>query len=110
MTLAAQHKALKARHKELLYKLSEDFANLFLGCKLPLEIYESQTGTLLVPMNRKITKGYLRVMAEHWNFLEIDPSPIRNRVLQMVAKYDEELAAVEKELSEVLLKRESARQ
>lgn len=64
--------------------LFEEFANLLLGERLPLDITDSETGELIVPANRKITRTLIRKMVNRFSFLEIDPSPVRNKVLQVV--------------------------
>ena len=92
-------KELQAKHKELLHKLSERLADYLLGEKLPLDIVEAQTGALIIPANRKITKTLLRAVAAQWRYLEIDPSPMRNRILQIVAPFENDLDAVETALA-----------
>src|SRR6185295_5819682 len=43
--------------------------------------------------NKKITKTLLRTLAENWRTIEIDQSPIRNKIMDIVstfeAKFDE---------------------
>lgn len=89
----------KSKYDAILYVLVEDFANYILGERLPLDIVEAQSGELLIPANKKITKSLIRKMVKHWYFLEIDPSPIRNRFLQIIAKYEKELLELEKEMA-----------
>jgi DNA-directed RNA polymerase subunit beta len=92
-------KELKAKHKELLDKLTERLADYLLGEKLPIDICEAQTGAFLVPANRKITKSLLRTVAAQWRYVDIDPSPIRNRILQIIAPFENDLEAVEAALA-----------
>lgn len=77
----------------------EDLANYLLGERLPIDIVEAQTGELLIPANYKITKSLLMKVVRSWKHIEIDPSPIRNRVLEIIFKYDTKLDELEKQLS-----------
>ncbi len=70
--------------------LFENFANLLLGERLPLDIVDSETGDFIVPANRKITRTMLRKMVHRSYFLEIDPSPVRNRILQVVSETEKQ--------------------
>jgi len=91
-------KALRTRHKEVTDRLVECLADVLLGERLPLDIYEAQGGELLIPAGRKITKCLLRLVAANWNYIEIDPSPIRNRVLEVIYKFENELGVIEDDL------------
>ena len=79
-------------------QITEEFvaalANLLLGEKIPLDIYDSQTGEVIIPAGRKIVKSQLRRMAAHHDTVEIDPSPIRTKIRQAMLPFAEKLNAL----------------
>lgn len=101
MTTKKALRALQVKHQSILDRLTERLADLLLGEKLPLDIINAQTGMVIIPCNRKITKILLRMIASNWNHIEIDPSPIRVRILETIYKFEDELIAVEKELTDL---------
>lgn len=64
---------------------TEKLADLLLGEKLPLDVREA--GLVIIHAGQTITKPKLRNMARafHYGLLEIDPSPIRNRVWEVLS-------------------------
>lgn len=65
-------------------ELTENLSNVLLGCKVPLDIICGNTGELLVPANRKFTKTLIRKIAANYEFAECDPSPVRNRLREII--------------------------
>ena len=53
---------------------SPKLANILLGEKIPLDVVNSETGEIIIPSNRKITKTLLRKLAVSYDKIEIDPS------------------------------------
>ena len=47
----------------------------------------SETGEIIIPANRKITKTLLRKLASVYDRIEIDPSPIRNKINEIISAY-----------------------
>src|ERR1039458_2286186 len=68
----------KKKTDELRDQLTEALSNILLGEKIPLDVVNSETGEIIIPANRKITKTLLRRLATVYDRIEIDPSPIRN--------------------------------
>jgi len=77
-----------------------------LGEKIPLDVVNSETGEIIIPANRKITKTLLRKLASVYDRIEIDPSPIRNKINEIIGtfkkkfddlqmQHDEEMERVE---------------
>jgi DNA-directed RNA polymerase subunit beta len=52
----------------------------FLGTKLPLDIYNFETGEILIPAHKKVTKTMLKKVWGQKDKVEMDPSPQRNRL------------------------------
>src|SRR5438874_766794 len=61
-------------------QLTDSLSNILLGEKIPLDVVNAQTGEIIIPANRKITKTLLRKLANVYDHIEIDLSPIRNKI------------------------------
>jgi DNA-directed RNA polymerase subunit beta len=78
----------KKRRDELLEQLTEALSNVLLGEKIPLDVVNAETGEIIIPANRKITKTLLRKLASVYNHVEIDPSPIRIKIRDIIASFE----------------------
>jgi DNA-directed RNA polymerase subunit beta len=91
-TEAKKHaKQVEEEHKtktdELREQLTEALSNILLGEKIPLDVVNSETGEIIIPANRKITKTLLRKLAGVYDRIEIDPSPIRNKINEIIGSF-----------------------
>src|SRR5690349_13338376 len=91
-TEAKKHqKQVEEEHKgkidELREQLTEALSNILLGEKIPLDVVNSETGEIIIPANRKITKTLLRKLAQVYDRIEIDPSPIRNKINEIIGSF-----------------------
>jgi DNA-directed RNA polymerase subunit beta len=77
----------KAKTEELREQLTEALSNILLGEKIPLDVVNSETGEIIIPANRKITKTLLRKLAQVYDRIEIDPSPIRNKINEIIGSF-----------------------
>ncbi len=68
-------KSHKKQKEELHEQLTEALSNILLGEKIPLDVVNAQTGEIIIPANRKITKTLLRKLAQVYDHIDIDPSP-----------------------------------
>ena len=68
-------------------QLTEALSNILLGEKIPLDVVNSETGEIIIPANRKITKTLLRKLAGVYDRIEIDPSPIRNKINEIIGQF-----------------------
>ena len=68
-------------------QLTEALSNILLGEKIPLDVVNSETGEIIIPANRKITKTLLRKLATVYDRIEIDPSPIRNKINEIIGQF-----------------------
>ena len=84
-------KQVEEEHKkkidDLREQLTESLSNILLGEKIPLDVVNSETGEIIIPANRKITKTLLRKLATVYDRIEIDPSPIRNKINEIISAY-----------------------
>ena len=77
----------KIKTDELREQLTEALSNILLGEKIPLDVVNSETGEIIIPANRKITKTLLRKLAQVYDRIEIDPSPIRNKINEIIGTF-----------------------
>ena len=77
----------KAKLEELRDQLTVGLSNILLGEKIPLDVVNSETGEIIIPANRKITKTLLRKLAGVYDRIEIDPSPIRNKINEIIGQF-----------------------
>ncbi len=77
----------KTKLDELREQLTEALSNILLGEKIPLDVVNSETGEIIIPANRKITKTLLRKLAGVYDRIEIDPSPIRNKINEIIGSF-----------------------
>jgi len=77
----------KKRLADLQEQLTESLSNILLGEKIPLDVVNTETGEIIIPANRKITKTLLRKLASVYDKIEIDPSPIRNKINEILGAF-----------------------
>jgi len=79
------------RHEDVVAQLTEDLtealSNILLGEKIPLDVMNAESGDVIIPANRKITKTLLRKLAANYEHVEIDPSPIRIKIMGIIDEY-----------------------
>src|SRR5947208_212352 len=93
-TITEDHRKKK---EGLTEQLTDSLSNILLGEKIPLDVVNAQTGEIIIPANRKITKTLLRKLANVYDHIEIDPSPIRNKIREIIASYEHKFAELELE-------------
>jgi DNA-directed RNA polymerase subunit beta len=85
---------------ELREQLTEALSNILLGEKIPLDVVNSETGEIIIPANRKITKTLLRKLAGVYDRIEIDPSPIRNKINEIISSFKKKFDDLQMQHSE----------
>src|SRR5512146_1715964 len=60
----------KKKKDELSDQLTEALSNILLGEKIPLDVVNSETGEIIIPANRKITRTLLRKLATVYDRIE----------------------------------------
>ena len=78
----------KKKKDQLTEQLTEKLSDILLGEKIPLDVVNAQSGEIIIPANRKITKTLLRKLAAIYDHIEIDPSPIRNKILEIISSFE----------------------
>ncbi len=99
--LKKQLKKINDEHKKKADKLTDDLteklSDILLGEKIPLDVVNAQTGEIIIPANRKITKTLLRKLASVHDHIEIDPSPIRNKILEIIGSFEQRFQELDTE-------------
>ena len=67
--------------------LTEALSNILLGEKIPLDVVNGESGETIIPANRKITKTLLRRLAAVSKHVEIDPSPVRIKIMEIIKSF-----------------------
>ncbi len=85
-----QSKQINEEYKTQIDKLreglTESLSNILLGEKIPLDVINGETGEIIIPANRKITKTLLRKLAAVSKHIEIDPSPVRQIKIMEISR------------------------
>ncbi|MEM6822192.1 MAG: DNA-directed RNA polymerase subunit beta [Verrucomicrobiota bacterium] len=96
-----QSKAINDRYDkkraELTEELTQSLSNILLNEKIPLDVVNAETGEIIIPANRKITKTLLRKMAAVYDHIEIDPSPIRIKIREIIGSFENKFQQLENE-------------
>ncbi|MBU6409952.1 MAG: DNA-directed RNA polymerase subunit beta, partial [Verrucomicrobia bacterium] len=92
---------------ELQDQLTEALSNILLGEKIPLDVVNSETGEIIIPANRKITKTLLRKLATVYDRIEIDPSPIRNKITEIIGQFKKKFDDVQMQYDEEMERAEA---
>lgn len=94
-----RQKEIDERYKGSIAELTEDLtealSNILLGEKIPLDVMNVSTGDIIIPANRKITKTLLRKLAASYEHIEIDPSPIRIKIMSIIDNFRNKFAEAE---------------
>ncbi|MDR2429454.1 MAG: DNA-directed RNA polymerase subunit beta [Puniceicoccales bacterium] len=67
--------------------LTESLSNILLGEKIPLDVKNGESGEVIIPANRKITKTLLRRLAAVSRHIQIDSSPVKIKIMEIVENY-----------------------
>ncbi|HEY3763474.1 MAG TPA: DNA-directed RNA polymerase subunit beta [Verrucomicrobiae bacterium] len=97
----------KKKVGELEDQLTEALSNILLGEKIPLDVVNSETGEIIIPANRKITKTLLRKLATVYDRIEIDPSPIRNKITEIIGQFKKKFDDVQMQYDEEMERAEA---
>lgn len=98
-----QGKAIQEKYEKKKEEMSEELtqalSNILLNEKIPLDVVNGETGEIIIPANRKITKTLLRKMAAAYNHIEIDPSPIRIKIREIINAFEAKFSHLENEFA-----------
>ena len=77
--------------------LTEALSNILLGEKIPLDVVNSEQKEIIIPANRKITKTLLRRLAAVYKTVDIDPSPVRIKIMEIISSFRSRFEQLESE-------------
>jgi DNA-directed RNA polymerase subunit beta len=97
----------KQKKQQLTEDLTEALSNILLGEKIPLDVVNVETGEIIIPANRKITKTLLRKLAAAHDHIEIDPSPIQIKIQGIIKEFSNKFSEIELEQERALDRLES---
>ncbi|MDG2123832.1 MAG: DNA-directed RNA polymerase subunit beta, partial [Verrucomicrobiales bacterium] len=92
----------KKKREDLTNQLTEKLSDILLGEKIPLDVVDGQSGEIIVPANKKVTKTLLRKLADNYDHIEIDPSPIRNKIMDIVSSFEQKFSDLDLERERAL--------
>ncbi|MFO7724629.1 MAG: DNA-directed RNA polymerase subunit beta [Oceanipulchritudo sp.] len=75
--------------------LTESLSNILLGEKIPLDVVNGESGEVIIPANRKITKTLLRKLASVYKSIDIDPSPVRIKIMEIIDSFKSKFEELE---------------
>ncbi len=82
---------------KLKENLTEALSNILLGEKIPLDVVNGESDEIIIPANRKITKTLLRRLAAVAKHVEIDPSPVRIKIMEIIKSFQSRFDELEAE-------------
>jgi DNA-directed RNA polymerase subunit beta len=97
----------KKKREELINELTERLSEHLLNEKIPLDVVNASTGEIIIQANKKITKTLLLKMAQEYDHIDIEASPIRNKIFDIVGGFENRFAELEDEREVQLDKIES---
>jgi len=83
-------KKLAALEEELTTALS----NILLGEKIPLDVLDVETQEIIIPANRKITKTLLAKLAKAHDHIQIENSPVQQKIEEIINGFRPKFAEV----------------
>ena len=81
----------------LIEQLTGKLSDRLLGEKIPLEVTRAGTNEIIIPANRKITKTLLRKLAVHHDQIEMNESPVRNQIFEIINSFEARFADLDEE-------------
>lgn len=95
------------KKQELIDQLTEALSNILLGEKIPLDVVNIDSGEIIIPANRKITKTLLRKLANESAHIAIESSPIQIKIQEIIAEHQQKFIELEHEFENAIDRLES---
>jgi DNA-directed RNA polymerase subunit beta len=74
----------KKKQVALEEELTTALSNILLGEKIPLDVLDIETGEIIIPANRKITKTLLARLAKAHDHIQIENSPVQQKIGEII--------------------------
>ena len=85
----------KKKRAELEEQLTTSLSNILLGEKIPLDVIDVESGDIIVPANKKITKTLLSKLAKCHNHVQIECSPIQQKIMAIIDEFKPRFAELD---------------
>jgi DNA-directed RNA polymerase subunit beta len=85
----------KRRRLEIEEQLTTALSNILLGEKIPLDVLDVETGEIIIPANRKITKMLLAKLARAHSHIQIESSPVQQKIEEIIDEFRPKFAELE---------------
>jgi DNA-directed RNA polymerase subunit beta len=95
------------KKQELIDQLTEALSNILLGEKIPLDVLNIDSGEIIIPANRKITKTLLRKLANESAHIAIESSRIQIKIQEIIAEHQQKFVELEHEFENAIDRLES---
>ncbi|MGN1309502.1 MAG: DNA-directed RNA polymerase subunit beta, partial [Akkermansia sp.] len=82
---------------DLITQLTEKLSGRLLGEKIPLEVTRVGSGETILPAGKKITKTLLRKLAENHGQVEMNESPVRNQIFDIMNSFESRFEELDRE-------------
>ncbi|CAN5312399.1 DNA-directed RNA polymerase subunit beta [soil metagenome] len=100
--LKAINEDYKSKKDALTDQLTEKLSEILLGEKIALDVVDAQSGEIIVPANKKITKTVLRKLADAFDHIEIEDSPVRNKIMDIISGIETKFSDLDAERERAL--------
>jgi DNA-directed RNA polymerase subunit beta len=77
----------RRKRAEVEEQLTTALCNVLLGEKIPLDVFDVETGEIIIPSNRKITKTLLARLARSHDHIQIESSPVQQKIEEIIDEY-----------------------
>jgi len=74
----------KKKQAALEEELTTALSNILLGEKIPLDMLDVENGEIIIPANRKITKTLLARLAKAHDHIQIENSPVQQKIEEII--------------------------
>ena len=99
-TLKDVESDLASGRKKLQEELTVALSNVLLGEKISLDVVDQETGEVIIQANRKITKALLTALAEKRKSIQIESSPVRVKIMEIVDEYNPKFDELEEKAAD----------
>ena len=87
-------KKREAQRRKVEGDLTTALSNVLLNEKIPLDVTDAETGEILIPANRKITKALLGRLAKSHDRYQMPESPMREKIEAIISQFEPQFAAI----------------
>ncbi len=85
----------KRKLQDVEEQLTTALSNILLGEKIPLDVIDVDTGDIIIPCNRKITKTLLSRLAKAHAHIQIESSPVQQKITEILEEYRPKFAEID---------------